>query len=161
MLRAQAARPGFQLTEANRADVSALCRALDGLPLALELAAARIRALSPSEMRSQLQDRFQWLARSGPGADKEPRQRSLQNALEWSWRLLSPPQQRFLAALSIFRGGWTAPLAAQVCGIEDARERLENLVMDSLVVSEETPSGATRFRMLETVRVWAAMPLRL
>jgi predicted ATPase len=130
--RAQAVRPGFHLTEQNHTDVLALCRSLEGIPLALELAASRIRTLSPAEMQQQIQDRFDWLARSGPGADKEPRQRSLSATLEWSWRLLSPAHQRFLSALSVFRGGWNAEAAADVCAREDARDLLESLVMDSL-----------------------------
>jgi len=153
--RAQAARPGFHLTEQNRVRILALCTALDGIPLALELAASRIRALTPAEMQVQIQDRFDWLTRSGPGADKEPRQRSLRAALEWSWRLLSPSQQRFIAACSVFHGGWTIEAARQVCEATDARERLEALVTDSLVVSTPTAEGTTRFRMLETVRAFA------
>jgi len=153
--RAQSARPGFHLTEQNRAPILALCTALDGIPLALELAASRIRALTPAEMQVQIQDRFDWLTRSGPGADKEPRQRSLRAALEWSWRLLSPSQQRFIANCSVFQGGWTVETARQVCEATDARERLEALVTDSLVVSTPTAAGTTRFRMLETVRAFA------
>ena len=153
--RAQAARPGFHLTDANRAHVLSLCHALDGIPLALELAAGRIRALSAGEMTAQIQTRFEWLAYAGPGADKQPRQRSLRAALDWSWRLLSPSQARFCAALTVFRGGWTADMAAQVCAMADARERLEALTMESLIVSEETESGATRFQMLQTVRDFA------
>jgi predicted ATPase len=152
--RAQAVRPGFHLTEHNRADLLTLCCSLEGVPLALELAAGRIRALTPAEMQTQIQDRFAWLVRLGPGADKEPRQRSLWAALEWSWRLLSPRQQRFLSILSVFRGGWTAEVAADVCEAHDARERLEALTMDSLVVSEETSAGTTRFHMLEMVRAF-------
>lgn len=153
--RAQGARPGFQMTENNRADLTAVCRALEGIPLALELAASRVRVLSPAEMRRQIQNRFEWLVRSGPAASKEPRQRSLAAALDWSWRLLPTAQQRFLAALSVFRGGWTAERAAEVCAVSDARQRLESLVMDSLVHSEEMPDGTTRFRTLEMVRDFA------
>lgn len=153
--RAQAVRPGFHLSERNQTDLVALCCSLEGIPLALELAASRIRALSPAEMRSQIGTRFQWLVRSGPGAEKEPRQRSLLATLEWSWRLLNPGLQRFLSTLSVFRGGWTADTAAAVSRLEDAREPLEALIMASLVLSEEASDGTTRFRMLETVREFA------
>ena len=152
--RAREARPDFQLTTRNRSDLVALCRDLEGVPLALELAASRIRVLSPSEMRAQMTSRLEWLVRSGPGADKQPRHRSLLATLEWSWRLLSPHQQRFLAALTVFRGGWSAEAAASVCEKADARERLEALVMDSLLFSQEGSDGATRFSMLEAIRAF-------
>jgi predicted ATPase len=152
--RAQAGRPGFQITENNRDDVVTLCNALDGLPLALEIAASRIRAFTPSEMLAQLEDRFRLLARPIRGAHKDQRHRSIEATLEWSWRLLTPDQQQFLSALSVFRGGWTADFAAEVCEAADAGERLEELAMDSLVISEETRERTTRFRLLEVVRVF-------
>ena len=157
--RAQAARPSFQLTHSNQADLVTLCRALEGMPLALELAASRIRVLSPAEMRAQLADRLQWLVRSGPGGDKQPRHRSLRATLEWSWQMLPTAQQKFLSALSVFRGGWTADSAARVCETEDARERIEMLMMDSLIVSATDISGITRFQMPDTVRTFAAEKL--
>ena len=152
--RAQAARPGFQITEKNRDDIVALCNALDGLPLALEIAASRIRAFTPTEMLRQLEDRFRLLARPSRGTHKDQRHRSILATLEWSWRLLAPAQQHFLAALSIFRGGWTAELAAEVCDVPDAEERLEALVMDSLVIGEVTRALTTRFRLLDMVRAF-------
>jgi predicted ATPase len=152
--RAQAGRPGFRITENNRDDIVALCNALDGLPLALEIAASRIRAFTPTEMLGQLEDRFRLLARPSRGAQKDQRHRSIEATLEWSWRLLSPDQKQFLAALSVFRGGWTAELAAQVCVSPNAEERLEELAMDSLVISEVSRERTTRFRLLESVRVF-------
>ncbi len=154
--RVQASRPGFHVTEGNREDVLAVCEGLEGIPLALELAAARIRAFSPSEMRAELQSRFDWLARTGLKGDKDDRHRSLAAALEWSWRLLPIAQQRFLANLSLFRAPFTSAEAASVTDYPDARERLENLANDSLVQSAESEtSGETRFALLETVREFA------
>nr|WP_246385524.1 NB-ARC domain-containing protein [Armatimonas rosea] len=151
--RIQATRPGFHLTTGNQDDITAVCRGLEGIPLALELAAARIRAFSPSEMRAELQSRFEWLARTGLRGDKEDRHRSLSAALEWSWQLLSGAQQRFLASLALFRAPFRAAEAASVTDQRDARERLEALVADSLVQSAaDEPSGETRYTMLETVR---------
>ncbi len=163
--RAQAARPGYQITQRNHEDVTALCRMLDGLPLALELAASRMRALSPAEMRRELEaSRFDWLARRGGASgswarDKEDRHRSLAAALDGSFRLLAPSQRHFFAALSVFRGAWSAEAAAAVTGYGDALDRLEALAADSLAVSAETPHG-TRFRLLETVRAYAGERLR-
>ena len=154
--RVQATRPGFHLTAGNRDDVLAVCQGLEGIPLALELAAARIRAFSPSEMRSELQSRFAWLARTGLRGDKDDRHRSLSAALDWSWRLLPASQQHFLANLALFRAAFTATEAASVTDQRDSRERLENLVSDSLVQSAaDRDSGETRYTMLETVREFA------
>ena len=151
--RVQATRPGFRLTAGNRDDVRAVCEGLEGIPLALELAAARIRAFSPSEMRAELDKRFEWLARTGLKGDKDDRHRSLAAALEWSWRLLPTAQQQFLANLSLFRAPFTASEAASVTGYPDARERLENLSSDSLIqCAAGDDSGETRHALLETVR---------
>jgi predicted ATPase len=154
--RVQSTRPGFHVTAGNQDDLLAVCRGLEGIPLALELAAARIRAFSVAEMRHELQNRFDWLARTGLKGDKEDRHRSLAAALDWSWRLLSVPQRRFLAALSLFRSGWSAADAAAVTGDSDAREKLESLIAGSLVASAVDVSGKTRYAMLETVREFVA-----
>lgn len=153
--RAQAARPGYRITARTLPALLELCRALEGLPLSIEIAASRIRALSPSEMLSQLEDRFRWLVRPTLRSDKHQRHRSVEAAIEWSWRLLSASEQVFFSRLTLFRGGWTAELAAQVCDAPNVEETLESLVMDSLLLSEETAEGATRFRMLETLRAYA------
>lgn len=154
--RVQASRPGFHLTEGNQEDVLAVCQGLEGIPLALELAAARIRAFSPSEMRTELQSRFAWLARTGLRGDKDDRHRSLTATLDWSWRLLPVSQQGFLANLALFRAPFSASEAASVTGCSDSRERLENLVNDSLVQSAvDADSGKTRYTLLETVREFA------
>lgn len=149
--RAQAARPGFQITPRNRADVAAVCAALEGIPLSIEIAASRIRRLPVAEMARQIEDRLRWLERSGPAADRTPRQRSLTGILDWSWRLLEVDRQRFLARLAVFRGGWTAPYADYVCGVDGSAGLLAELVDDSLVLRLESGTGS-RFGLLEIVR---------
>ena len=116
--RAQGARAGFHLNARNRADIEALCAALEGVPLAIELAASRAHGLSVADMRAQMDthmhQRFALLARKGPRAARAPRHASLDAAIDWSWQLLSPQDQRCLAALSVFREGFSADAAAAV-----------------------------------------------
>lgn len=153
--RARAARPDFTVTTDNSADVAALCRRLEGIPLAIELAAVRSKALSPAQMLSQMERRFDFLV--SRKRDAAPRHRSLRAALDWSCALLPADLARFFARLSVFRGGWTHA-AAQVVGAVPsalALEYLEHLQDDSLVLAEER-DGAMCFRMLETVRERAA-----
>lgn len=152
--RVQATRPGFHLTDGNRTDVAAVCQGLEGIPLAIELAAARIRVFSPAEMCRELDRRFEWLARTGLKGDKDDRHRSLVATLEWSWRLLSPSQQQFLANLALFRAPWTATEAAALTACSDARERLEALESDSLI-APDGDSQQTRYTMLTLVRDFA------
>jgi predicted ATPase len=158
--RARRTRPDFQVTERNRADLVALCRELEGMPLALELAAARVRVYPLARMRAEVAERrFALLVRTGTAAagTKEARHASLRAAVEWSWNLLTPRRRRLLAGLSVFAGGWTAEAAADVCDAADAPEALEELVGDSLVRAEEAGDGASvRFGMLESVREFAA-----
>ena len=153
--RIQATRPGFHVTMGNQEDITVVCRGLEGIPLALELAAARIRAFSVSEMRGELQTRFDWLARTGLKGDKDDRHRSLATALEWSWRLLPISQQRFLSTLTLFRAPWSALAAVAVSACSDARDTLEALIADSLITSTADDSGETHYTMLETVREFA------
>src|SRR5262249_22311540 len=103
--RAQAVRPDFQVTRTNAAAVASLCQALEGLRLALELAAARAGVLTPQQMLDRLQHRLDFLASGRRGAD--PRHRSLRATLDGSYQLLTPELRRFFAQLSVFRGGWT------------------------------------------------------
>jgi predicted ATPase/DNA-binding SARP family transcriptional activator len=110
--RAQMVRPDFQLTPSNAAAVGALCRRLEGLPLAVELAAARVRALTPQQMLDRLSERFTLLA--SRRWDSEPRHQSLRASLDWSYQLLPPELQRFFAWLSIFRGGFTLEAATSI-----------------------------------------------
>jgi predicted ATPase/DNA-binding winged helix-turn-helix (wHTH) protein len=153
--RAQAARPDFQVTAGNGADVAALCRRLEGIPLAIELAAARAKALTPAQMLSQLDSRFDFLV--SRRQDAVPRHRTLRAALDWSCALLPAPVARFFARMSAFRGGWTLEAAEAVGEVTAALalDYLEQLQDGSLVVAEER-EGGMRFRMLETVRERAA-----
>jgi predicted ATPase len=153
--RAPAARPDFEVTTGNGADVAALCRRLEGIPLAIELAAARAKALTPAQMLSQLDRRFDFLV--SRQQDAVPRHRTLRAALDWSCDLLPAPVARFFGRLSVFRGGWTLEAAEAVGEVTAALalDYLEQLQDGSLVVAEER-EGGMRFRMLETVRERAA-----
>jgi predicted ATPase/DNA-binding SARP family transcriptional activator len=158
--RAQSPKPDFQITDHNALAISDLCDRLDGIPLAIELAAARALVLTPAQMLAQLDHRFEFLRSSRRGVDD--RLRTLGGAIDWSYNLLSPDLQRFFARLSVFRGGWTAEAAEAVCK-EPAGDAavsafavdcLAQLCQCSLVLAEATQSG-TRFRMLETLREYA------
>jgi predicted ATPase/DNA-binding SARP family transcriptional activator len=146
--RARAARPGAELP----ADVvEEICRHLDGLPLAVELAAARVRVMSVAEIARRLEDRF-GLLRGGP-RDAPERHQTLQAVVGWSWNLLEPAGQAAMRALSVFPAGFTADAARRVLGdaSADVPRVLEHLVDQSLLQVADTPTGV-RFRMLETVR---------
>ncbi len=147
--RAQAVRPDFQITAHNAKAVAAVCRSLEGLPLALELAAARIQALTPGQMQIQLEARLDFL--TSRRRDLPPRHRSLRAALEWSAHLLTAEQARFFSCLSVYRGGWTAEAAAAAGEVSDPLNLLEELCERSLISAEETPLGM-RFRILESLR---------
>ncbi|MCC6447012.1 MAG: winged helix-turn-helix domain-containing protein [Armatimonadetes bacterium] len=155
--RAQRARPDFQITPGNAAAVFAMCRKLEGIPLALELAAARMRALSPRQMLEKLSDRFHLL--TGGGRSASYRQQTLKATIDWSYDLLAEPKRLLLRRLAVFRGGWTLAAAESVCegsGLEcrDAPELLTALIDRSLVEAEEH-SGELRYRMLEMIREYA------
>jgi predicted ATPase/DNA-binding SARP family transcriptional activator len=145
--RARAARPGVELPSDTIAE---LCRRLDGLPLAVELAAARVRVMSVTELAGRLADRFD-LLRGGP-RDAPQRHRTLHAVVDWSWNLLEPDDQAAMRALSIFPGGFTSGAAAHLLGYDEV---LEPLVDQSLLKVVDTPSG-TRFRMLETIREFSS-----
>ncbi|NIH87737.1 BTAD domain-containing putative transcriptional regulator [Amycolatopsis granulosa] len=151
--RARAARPDADLP----ADIVAgLCRRLDGLPLAVELAAARVRVLSVAEIARRLTDRFA-LLRGGP-RDAPQRHRTLAAVVDWSWHLLDEPAQAGLRALSVFPGGFTEDAARHLLGERDTLDVLDELTGQSLLKVSDTPAG-TRFRMLETVREFGAARL--
>ena len=157
--RARAVLPSFEVTAANADSVAALCRSLDGLPLALELAAARVRVLPPGEILRRLDRRMELLA--GGTARLPERQRSMWAALDWSAQLLDPTELLVFGQLSVFAGGWTLAAAEQVCGPDDPQtprvhhdevvDVLARLVDKSLVVA----NGSGRLSMLETVRDYA------
>lgn len=144
--RARAARPGVELPVDV---VTELCRHLDGLPLAVELAAARVRAMSVAEIARRLDDRFTLLC--GGARDAPERHQTLHAVVDWSWNLLEPAGQAAMRTMSVFPGGFTSDTAEAMLGDRDAILVLERLVDQSLLRVADTPSG-TRFRMLETVR---------
>ncbi|HEX6360958.1 ATP-binding protein [Actinophytocola sp.] len=150
--RARAARPGVDLPDAA---VAELCARLDGLPLAVELAAARVRVLPVAEINARLADRFALLR--GARRDAPERHHTLHAVVDWSWHLLDADGQAALRALSIFPGGFTVEAADRVLD-RDSFDTLEHLVDQSLLKVADTPSGV-RFRMLETVREFGAARL--
>jgi predicted ATPase len=154
--RARAALPTFELTDANAAAVAEICRRLDGIPLALELAATRVKLLGVDQIRARLGDRFKLLARAGaPGAGAPSRQQTVLAVIQWSWDHLLPPEQDLLRRLAVFTGGWTLERATAVCsdsGDEfEVLDLLTRLVERSLVVVQHAVSTGTRYRFLESV----------
>jgi len=156
--RAQAIHPHFQLTEANAEAIAEICVRLDGLPLALELAAARAKVLSPQAMLARLEHRLQLL--SGGAQDLPARQQSLRSAIEWSYALLDADEQRLFRRLGVFVGGCSLE-AAEAMGSLPGEPPLEafnstaSLVDKSMLRSAEEANGAPRFAMLETIREYA------
>ncbi|MBP0451196.1 winged helix-turn-helix domain-containing protein [Kitasatospora sp. RG8] len=162
--RAVAACPGFTLDHDTVEPVVRICRELDGLPLALELAAARLRALSPGQVAARLHDRLRLLDRGSRTAPD--RHRTLRAVIDWSWELLDEDERVLLRRLSVFAGGATLPDAHLVCAgdwpgkpapdptaVEDL---MASLVDKSLVVAVGRETGTVRYRLLETVRAYAA-----
>jgi predicted ATPase/DNA-binding CsgD family transcriptional regulator len=150
--RAQAAHVGFALTDANAPAVAGIVRRLDGLPLAIELAAARIAHLPPSALLARLERRLPLL--TGGVRDAPARQRTLRDAIAWSYDLLTPEEQTLLRRLAVFVGGCTLEAAEALAGdaIPDVLDRIAGLVAKSLLRPEEGPDGEPRYRMLETIR---------
>ena len=160
--RAQAASASFRLTAANAPAVAQICRRMDGLPLAIELAAARVRSLPPEELASRLDDSFRVL-RSG-SRTAVPRHRTLREAIDWSYRLLGDHERALLQRLAIFAGDFTLHAAESVAAdtdldAADVLDTLGALVDKSLVVMRES-DGSARFYLLETIRQFAAGQLR-
>ncbi|MER7762724.1 BTAD domain-containing putative transcriptional regulator [Streptomyces sp. NPDC097619] len=147
--RARSVRPGFD-PAADSAAITEICARLDGLPLAIELAAARLRLLTPAQIAARLDDRFRLL--TGGGRTRLPRQQTLRAVVDWSWDLLDAAERTLLRALSAFAGGWDLE-AAEAVGGDPAL--LGALVDKSLVVAAPGPDGAMRYRMLETVHEYA------
>ncbi len=151
--RAQARAPEFHVTTANAEAIGDLVRRLEGMPLALELAAAWIRVHPPSRILAQLQDRFGFLTKNRRGVPQ--RHQTLWNAVGWSYFLLPAKVQPFLVSLSVFRGGWTLEAAAEVSQEPEASSHLSMLQEHSWVTAIEK-SGERRFLMLDTLREFAA-----
>jgi predicted ATPase/DNA-binding SARP family transcriptional activator len=155
--RAAAVRPGFAVTDANAPHVTRICRALDGMPLAIELAAARLRALTPGQLAARLDDRFRLL--TGGSRTALPRHQTLRSVVEWSWELLSDAERALWRRLALFTGGATLDSAEAVCagdGLDRAEilDVLTGLVDKSLVCMVEQDGGEPRYGMLETVRAY-------
>ncbi len=150
--RATAVDPSFTLTEANAATVSAICGRLDGMPLAIELAAARVTVMNSDELLAGLDDRFQLLS----GGRRRSRQRTLEATLDWSYDLLEAEEQRVFRALGVFVDGFDLDAVATVTGLDRrvATRHVETLRAKSLVVRADKRK-ATRFRLLETVKAYA------
>ena len=153
--RAGAVDPAFQLDEGNAVEVAEVCARLDGLPLAIELAAARSKLLPPGTMNRRLDRALDLLV--GGAQDLPGRQRTLRATLEWSHGLLDDAERTLFARLAVFAGGWTLEAAEAVCGEDglDVFETLASLVDESLVRPVRRPTGEPRFRMLETIREYA------
>jgi predicted ATPase/DNA-binding CsgD family transcriptional regulator len=157
--RARAVDPDFQVTGENRDTVLELCRRLDGLPLAIELAAVWLRVLSPGQVLERLEDRFHLLTLGHRGSPA--RQQALDNAVAWSFDLCSPAEQLLWARLSVFSGGFDLEAAEEVCSGEGlAREEvlplLAGLVGKSIVIREDAEHVTSWYRMLETIRQYGA-----
>ena len=156
--RARRVRPDFSVTDGNAATVTEICRRLDGMPLAIELAAARVRALSVTEILDSLHDRFRLL--TGGGRTAVRRQQTLRASVDWSHALLTEPEHVLFRRLAVFMGGFDLEAAQAVTASGDVQryqvlDQLTLLVDKSLVVVAEDRHGRTRYRLLETVRQYA------
>lgn len=156
--RAQTAMPFFTLTDEDATSLAQICSHLDGIPLAIELAAARIRILTIPQITELLNDRFRLL--TGGSRAVLPRQQTLRALIDWSHDLLSDAEQALLRRLSVFAGGWTIEAADAVCrelGMNDTNtfDLLTHLVNKSLIIADVTSEAEPRYRMLETIRQYA------
>jgi len=155
--RASSARPDFVLSSENVGHVAEICRRLDGMPLAIELAAARLRSFSPHQMADLLDQRFRLL--TGGSRTALPRQQTLTATIEWSYRLLDDAERVLFRRLAVFQGGFSLDAAQEVCGVDpldtfDVIELLPHLV-DKSLVSTDTSADEVRYRLLETLRQFA------
>ncbi|HJT58245.1 MAG TPA: adenylate/guanylate cyclase domain-containing protein [Ktedonobacteraceae bacterium] len=153
--RAQAMKPDFSVTNTNAPAVAAICAHLDGLPLAIELAAARVKHFSPQTLLARLEQGLSVL--SGGARDLPTRQQTLRGAIAWSYDLLSPQEQKLFRHLAVFVDGWSLEAAEAICKArgklaDDMLEAMASLVDKSLLRQEEQVAGETRFWMLQTLR---------
>jgi len=163
MQRAAAAKPGFELNPQNASAIAEVCARLDGLPLAIELAAARVKVLSPADMRTRLTNRLQLL--TGGARDLPQRQQTLRAAIDWSYDLLTEAEQKLFRRLSVFVGGSTLEGVEAVCDTSgdlelDLLDSMASLVDKSLMRQTELCTGESRFTMLETIREYASEKLQ-
>jgi predicted ATPase/class 3 adenylate cyclase len=150
--RARKAEPRFHVTKDNASSIAQICSRLDGIPLAIELAAARVKLFTPEQIAARLDDRFKLL--TGGSRTALPRQQTLRALIDWSYQTLNETEQRALRRLAVFSGGWTIEAAEAVVGEEEALDGLLGLVNKSLVNVEEQ-NGASRYLFLETIRQYA------
>ena len=154
--RAQAANPAFQLTPGNAASINQIVRIIDGIPLAIELAAARVKMLQPAEIASRLEECFK-LLKGGP-VDALPHHQTLESCIDWSYDMLDREQQMLFRQLSVFRGGFTLPACVAVSAGDDEFEVLESLgqLVDKSLVRSMPAGEETRYYLLEPLRQYAA-----
>jgi predicted ATPase/class 3 adenylate cyclase len=150
--RASAANPTFQLTDENASSVAQVCSRLDGIPLAIELAASRVAVFSPEQIAGRLDDRFKLL--TGGSRTALPRQQTLRALIDWSYDLLNEPERALLRRLSVFAGGWTFEAAETICNNVDVFEHLPQLINKSLVTVKDE-GDEPRYHLLETIRQYA------
>jgi predicted ATPase/class 3 adenylate cyclase len=150
--RAMATNPQFSLSESSAPFIAQICRRLDGIPLAIELAAARATVFTPEQIAGRLDDRFRLL--TGGSRTALPRQQTLRALIDWSYDVLPADECGLLRRLSVFRGGWTFEAAEALCPTLDVLDLLPQLINKSLVVVDEE-AGASRYRLLETIRQYA------
>jgi predicted ATPase len=156
--RAVAVKPDFELNQENASAITEICTRLDGLPLAIELAASRVKVLSPSSMRTRLASRLQLL--TGGSRDLPQRQQTLRAAIDWSFDLLNAAEQKLFRRLSVFVGGCTLESVEAVCDAKgdldlDLLDGMASMVDKSLLQRVELANGESRFAMLETIREYA------
>jgi predicted ATPase/class 3 adenylate cyclase len=165
--RARVVSPGFTITEKNASAVAQVVARLDGIPLAIELAASRLHLLGIDQLLQRLNDAFRLL--TGGSRSKLPRHQTLRACIDWSYHLLSEPERTLLRRLSVFAGGWTLEAAEQVCAYDfedcqplcpdDILELISGLVNKSLILTVSEADGLNRFKMLETIRQYAGEKL--
>jgi non-specific serine/threonine protein kinase len=156
--RAKSVLPAFALTEANASVVAQICQRLDGIPLALELAAARLKVLSVAQISARLSDRFRLL--TGGSRAALPRQQTLQATIDWSYELLTDLERTLFRRLAVFLGGWTLEAAEVICACQEldsnqVLDTLASLVNKSLVIADLREGQVERYHMLETIRHFA------
>jgi len=161
--RANAIIPNFQLNDNNASTIVEICRRVDGLPLAIELAASRINVLTPSALLERLREPMKVLTRGAQ--DAPPRHQALKNTIDWSYELLSPSERKLFARLSVFTGGRSLEAIERICLLsedefnESIIDMIESLVQQSLLRRDESFSGQPRFYMLETIHEYARLKL--
>jgi predicted ATPase/serine/threonine protein kinase len=156
--RASSIRPGFRLTPENAAAVAQICRRLDGLPLAIELAASRIKVLPPASLLARLENSLEIL--TGGGRDLPERHQTIRRTIDWSYELLTPPERKLFARLSVFVGGCTLEAAEAVCNTRedlqcDVMEGISSLIDKNLLMQTSGDASEPRFTILETIREYA------